>query len=416
MRADIICVGNEILTGLIENTNAGFLSRRLWSIGISVRESCVVADNMEAISSALKRALESSEVIVITGGLGPTDDDLTREAVAETLKLSMHLDKKWLARLEKFFQDRKFKMTENNRKQAMVLDGSRLLENSRGTAPGLLLEYDNGKMIVLLPGPPTELQIMFDHYVIPELVKRNCGNVEKVKTLKCAGIGESMLEEIIKAAGSEKLSDISYVARGYEVNLQIKGKGLPEIANVSIAEVESQLREVLGNYIYGCDDDTLVGTVAKLLTDQNMTVSTAESCSGGLLADMLTDIPGSSKYFKGGLVVYSAEAKINLLGLDRTDLEINGEVSEQTAYKMASAVRNKFNTDFGIGITGLAGPESDSTNKPVGLVYVAIDSPGGCSCQELNLPGARRGIKERAVQLSIDLLRRSLLREVNINE
>lgn len=410
MQADLICVGNELLTGLIENSNTGFLARRLWSVGIPVREACVVADEENAIRIALERALEASDLVILTGGLGPTDDDLTREAVAAALGLPLVVNFPWLERLEHFFNERGIKMPDSNRKQAMYIEGSKLLENRRGTAPGLVLEV-NGKIIILLPGPPQELQIMFDKAVLPILTKNNHGKLTKVKTLKVFGLGESLLEEKIKELGKWHLPAISYVSKGYEVDLQIKGSGDLATVNDTIEQAEKSLKDLLGDYIFGSDDDTLAGLVSRLFVDKKMTLSLAESCSGGFLSDLITDIPGSSNYYRGGLIVYSREAKVNLLGIERELLELEGEVSDVTAKLMADKVRILFDTDIGVGITGIAGPESDSSGNPAGLVFIAVSSKNSIKSRELKLIGNRRAIKERASQIALDMVRRTLLNQ-----
>ncbi len=400
-----------MLTGLIENSNSGFLARRLWSKGIPVRESIVVADNLGSIKSALNRALEESDLVIVTGGLGPTDDDLTRESVASILGLPLLVSEQWQTKLNQLFQDRGITMPQNNLKQAHVIKGSVLLENKRGTAPGLLINHHD-KIIVLLPGPPHEMQLIFDELVLPYIVKRNSSKLTKVKTLKCFGLGESALEEKIKEFGGADLPALSYVARGYEVNLQIKGSGDRFTADAFINQIEQKIRAVLGDFIFGQDDDTLAGSVADLLVIHNLTLALAESCTGGLLSDLLTDIPGSSRYYKGGLVAYSRSAKQNLLGVDTEVLERNGEVSEITAQAMAEQARSLFIADFGIGITGIAGPESDASQSPVGLVYIAIASPGGCVCEQLTISGGRRIIKERAAQYALAMLRKALLKTI----
>ncbi len=409
MQADLICVGNELLTGLIENSNTGFLARRLWSTGISVREACVVADDQSAIGEALDRARRASDLVIITGGLGPTEDDRTREAVAKILGLPLVLNQEWLEKMDQFFRNRGVKMPVNNLKQALVLEGSLMLENHRGTAPGAIVE-SAGKIFVLLPGPPHELKEMFDHQVQPYLVGKSKTGLTAVKTLKCVGIGESRLEEKIKALGEWKFPPISYVARGYEVDLQIKGSGENEEASISIDEAERRLRSLLGDHIYGSNDDTLAGLAAELLTVRRMTLSLAESCSGGLLSDIITDIPGSSKFYRGGLVPYNAELKIKLLGIGSELLEKEGEVSDLTARAMAAGIKKLFGTDFAIGITGIAGPESDPSGKPVGLVYIAIAGPDILKSRELYLGGGRRAVKERAAQIALDMLRKELMK------
>ncbi len=412
MQADLICVGNELLTGLIENSNAGFLARRLWSAGIPVREISVVADDGKAIRTALEKALAESDLVILTGGLGPTDDDLTREAVAAILNLPLVLNMQWLDKMNQFFSLRGIKMPENNRKQAFVIEGSTILENKRGTAPGSMVEKE-GKLIVLLPGPPHELQMMFDEQVLPYLIENNRGRLTTLKTLKCIGLGESMLEERIKAVGKWNLPPISYVARGFEVDLQIKGSGDLESASASIAEAEKRLRTVLGDHIFGSGDDTLAGIVAELLTTKQLTLALAESCSGGLLSDVITDIPGSSKFYRGGVIAYSLKAKAEVLGLNRDLLDQEGEVSDAVARAMAEGARSLFKTDLGVGITGIAGPESDLSGSPVGLVCIAVSTPGLGDSRQLNFGGGRRAIKERAAQIALDMLRKILLEKSN---
>lgn len=408
MQADLICVGNELLTGLVENSNAGFLSGRLWTAGIEVRESIVVADDREAIKEALDRGLKKSEIIIITGGLGPTDDDLTREAVAGILGLKLVINQQWLETIEEFFSGRGIKMPENNIKQAMVIEGSRLLYNHSGTAPGAIVEVDD-RVIIMLPGPPNELRPMFDEQVLPFLCTLNRGNISRVKTLKCCGIGESRLEDIIKKLGGKDLPPLSYVARGFEVHLQIKGRGSASEADQAINRAEIRLRELLGDNIYGSEDDTLAATLAALLTGRGLTLGVAESCSGGLLSDTITDVPGSSAFYRGGIVAYTKDAKIKNMGLDEGLLDREGLVSEATAGAMAERARIIFQTDMAIGITGLAGPDDDGSGKPVGLVYIAVTNGEKTSSKMINLGGGRRTIKLRAVQLALDTARRFLL-------
>ncbi len=408
MPADLICVGNELLTGLIENSNSGFLSRRLWSLGISVRETTVVADDEEAIRDVLERSLNKSDLVIITGGLGPTDDDLTREAVATILNRSLALNSSWLNIMEELFKSRGYIMPENNRKQAMVIDGSILLENKRGTAPGAYINFGD-KTIVLLPGPPHEMQLMFDEKVVPLLTVKEDLTVSYLKTLKCIGIGESTLEEMVKTIGQWELPPISYIAKGFEVDLQIKGYGDKVEAQSLISEAEKRLRHLLGDHIFGSDDDTLNGIVAELLRSSGKTLALAESCSGGLLSDIITDIPGSSVFYRGGIVAYSTFAKANLLGIDSALLAREGDVSEAVAKSMAKAAREIFKTDYGVGITGIAGPLSDRSKSPVGLVYIACSCDDKTTAKELNLGGDRRIIKERSAQAALDLLRKSLI-------
>ena len=408
MQADLICVGNELLTGLIDNSNAGFLAGRLWSAGVEVRESAVVADDREAIRAALERALANSDIVIFTGGLGPTDDDLTNEAVASALGLKLALNKAWLDKIERFFERRGVRMPENNRKQALIMEGAALLENRAGTAPGSLIKRE-GKLILMLPGPPNEMKPMFDDLALPVIKDFNRGKLSRLKTLKCCGIGESTLEDKIKSLGSWDLPPISYVAKGFEVHLQLKGRGSAAEAAAAIEKAESRLKEVLGDHIYGSDDDTLAGKVAELLIKHNLTLALAESCSGGLLSSMITDIPGSSDFYLGGVVAYSGEAKIGILGLERSLLEKEGQVSEPVAMAMAGAARAKFNSDLAVGVTGIAGPGGATPEKPVGLVYMALAGNRDCFCKQLNLGGGRLAVKERTAQIALDMIRREVL-------
>ncbi len=408
MIADIICVGNELLTGLIENTNSGYLGRRLNTIGIAVREVSVIADQDLVIKKTLAKALSKSDLVIITGGLGPTEDDLTREAVASYLKRKLVLNETWLQLMEGFFTARGVAMPVNNRKQAMVIEGSELLVNERGTAPGLYIE-DQGKLIVILPGPPNEMQYMFEKSVLPQIKKYNSGIISLVKTLKCIGIGESMLEERIKSSGPWHYPPLSYVSRGFEVDLQIKASGNLLEAEAILAEEEALIRQILGDAIFGSDDQTLEDVVAALLRTKNKTLAVAESCSGGQLSDRITDIAGSSDYFKGGIVAYSIESKIKMLGLSMEQLENDGAVSETTAVAMAQAARERFDSDYGIGITGLAGPGSDQSGKPVGLVYIAAADQTETLTREYTFGGGRQAVKERSAQIALNLLRLMLL-------
>lgn len=407
MKIDLICIGNELLTGLVENSNAGYLSRRLWSAGIAVRQRSVVADDPAAIMAALREALRYCDAVICTGGLGPTDDDITRESVAELLGLRLQLHQGWLEKIEKFFLERGYQMPRANRKQALILEGSFLIDNPRGTAPGSVIKLGN-KLLILLPGPPQELQPMFEESILPLLAGKMQGRVFLTRTLKCIGLGESLLEEKIKLLGSWKQPSLSLVARGLEVLLQLKAYGKPEEATALLEKASARLRLTLNGFIYGEAEDTLPGVVAELFTRLRLTLAVAESCSGGLLADTLTDLPGSSRFFTGGAVTYSLKSKQLLPGLGEKLLQEQGAVSAAAAEAMARGARELFSTDIGVGITGIAGPESDNSGDPVGLVYVAAAFSEGLECRELKFMGTRRAVKERAVQAALTLLWREL--------
>ncbi len=408
MIVDLICIGNELLTGLVNNTNAGYLARQLSSAGIAVRKCSVVADEVEAIKEAVAEGLRRSDAAICTGGLGPTDDDLTREAVSAILERPLRLHQGWLARLETFFETRGYhRMPPANRKQALLVEGSTILENPRGTAPGAVVEHGQ-KLVILLPGPPQELQPMFEEQVLPLLKARRQGRIMLTKTLKCIGLGESLLEEKIKAVGEWEQPSLSLVARGMEVLIQLKSFGEVEQAAQLLEAATDILRAALQGYLYGEDEETLAGVVAELFVRRGLTLAVAESCSGGLLADTITGIPGSSRFFKGGAVTYSLESKRLLPGLSEKLLQEHGAVSAATAEAMARGVRDFFKADAGVGITGIAGPESDVSGQPVGLVYVAVSLGSSTEIRELNYAATRRAIKERAVQAALTLLWRRL--------
>lgn len=403
MQVDLISIGNELLTGLIENTNVGYLARQLWLKGIPVREQRVVADTVPAIVEALGESLKSSEVVICSGGLGPTDDDLTREAVSKLLGRPLIIQQRWLQHLEQFFGGRGYPMPPANRKQAQMIEGSRLLPNALGTAPGAIIPVDKG-WIVLLPGPPQEMKPLFEKEVLPFFVEKGFQPSWRTKIIHTTGCGESLLEEKIRRIGLPEGVSFSPLARGGEVLLQLRTSSAGQAPAALLAEAARRLRESLGDYIFGEDEETLASTVAALLTGKGITLALAESCSGGLMADMITDIPGCSTFFKGALVAYSNEAKEKLLAVDRELLEEQGAVSEAVALAMARGARRALNASVGAAITGIAGPESDGLNNPVGLFYTALVGPESEACRRTLLPGTRRMIKERSCQTLLSML------------
>lgn len=407
MKVDLICIGNELLTGLVENTNGGYLSRQLISAGIAVRQRSVVADEPAAIVAALREALQYSDAVICTGGLGPTDDDITREAVAELLGRRLQLHQGWLEKIEKFFMERGYPMPQANRKQALILEESLLVDNPRGTAPGSVIELGK-QLIILLPGPPQELQPMFEETILPLLAEKIQGRLFLTRTLKCIGLGESLLEEKIKFLGSFEQPSLSLVARGLEVQIQLKAYGERKQAAALLDTTAAQIRLTLDGFIYGEAEDTLAGVVAGLFTRRGLTLAVAESCSGGLLADSITNIPGSSHFFTGGAVTYNLQSKQLLPGLGEKLLQQHGAVSADAAEAMARGARELFGADVGVGITGIAGPQSDDSKSPVGLVYVAVTCFENVECREMKFTGTRRTVKERAVQAALMLLWRKL--------
>lgn len=406
MQAELICIGNELLTGLVENTNAGYISRKLWAKGIPLREQRVVPDSVPAVVEALEHSLKRSEAVICSGGLGPTDDDLTREAVSKLLQKPLIVNEQWLQRLERYFAGRGHPMPPTNRKQALMIEGSRLLPNPLGTAPGAIISAGE-RWIILLPGPPQELRPLFEMEVLPFLQSAGFRAAWRTKIVRTTGCGEALLEEKIKQAGLPEGVYFSTLAGGAEVLLELRTAACPA-AEALLENTLLRLREQLGQYIYGEDEKTLAKTVAALFTAQGLTLALAESCSGGLLADKITDIPGSSLFFKGSLVTYCDEAKERLLGVEPALLKNKGAVSEEVALAMARGARRVLSASVGAAITGIAGPESDASGKAVGLVYTALSGPSGESCLQTSFPGTRRAIKERATQTLLAMLWRMM--------
>ncbi|MGI5875912.1 MAG: competence/damage-inducible protein A [Dethiobacteria bacterium] len=414
MHCEIIAVGTELLLGHTVNTNARDIARELSALGIGVFYQSVVGDNEERLADTFSRALQRSDLIVLCGGLGPTEDDLTRETVARVLGLPLERNEEWEKRIESFFRRLQRPMVENNRRQAMVPRGGRLLPNERGTAPGIFLE-NKGKKVVMLPGPPRELLPMLKEQVVPLLREglEDFGDLAVLhsKILRVIGLGESDLVEKIRVIIAQQGNPtIAPVAKGAEVHLRITARApTKEQAEVLINQVAMQLRGLLGDHIYGEDDEELELVVARLLFEKGKTLAIAESCSGGLLSHRLTNIPGSSAYFLAGLVTYSNEAKMKLLGVDAQVLETKGAVSAEVAEQMSAGVRLLSKADIGIGITGIAGPGGETPEKPVGLTYIALQARNINYVRRYEFWGSRQDIKERSSQTALALLRLYLM-------
>lgn len=404
MKTEIIAVGTELLLGQITNTNARFLSEKLAEIGIGTYWHTVVGDNAERVADTFRVALSRADLILFSGGLGPTMDDLTKETVAGVLGLPLEKDEAWEVRLEHLFARLGRTMTDNNRKQALLPRGARLIENDNGTAPGIWLEHE-GKIIVLMPGPPRELQPMFTDKVIPLLPAGERVLVSRV--LKVAGLGESAMEEkIADLVAGQTNPTIAPLAKYSEVHLRLTA-GAKEVSEALglLDSTEARLLERLGEAVFGRDEETMADAVARLLIKRRMTVAVAESCTGGFLAHTLTNVPGSSDYFMHGLVTYSNRSKTELLGVKAALIRNFGAVSEEVARAMAEKMRNKASSDLALSITGIAGPGGGTDEKPVGLVYMALATPGDVICRRFNFFGNRETIKERAVMAALNLLR-----------
>ncbi|MGI6199146.1 MAG: competence/damage-inducible protein A [Christensenellales bacterium] len=409
MIAEILGVGTELLMGQIANTDAQYLSKQMANLGINVYYHSVVGDNPARMRETFQRAWDRSDLVIATGGLGPTQDDITKEIIAQCLGREMVLDEPSKAQLEAYFKDGRV-MTPNNLRQAYFPEGGRILPNRRGTAPGCILEQE-GKAVVILPGPPFELTDMFEQQVLPYLQARSGERIAS-KFLRIYGAGESQvsyeLRDLIDSQTNPTLA--TYVGFG-EVMLRITAKvKLGEDPEPLIAPIEAIVRERFGEKIYGTGDAPLHEVVARMLMDQGKTLSLAESCTGGMIAQQLVEIPGVSSVLMEGVVCYSNQAKVRRLGVRESTLAAHGAVSEQTAREMAQGSRRVAGTDYALAVTGIAGPDGGTAEKPVGLVYVALDSARGCEVVRLHLNGDRQRIRMRTALSALDLLRKELLR------
>jgi nicotinamide-nucleotide amidase len=410
MKAEIISIGTEILLGEIVDTNAHFIASQLPELGIDLYYSSQVGDNLQRLTEVIGRAYSRSDLTICTGGLGPTQDDLTREAVAAVVGEEPYVDQEAADRLRRFFVSRGVTMPESNIKQAWLISSARAIPNPHGTAPGWWVEKE-GRVIVCMPGPPGEMTRMWTEDVAPELKKRPTGSIIISRTLKTIGIGEGTVDEMVAELLSSNNPTIGTYARADGVHLRITAKAATkEKAERLIAPIEDRARQILGNSIWGADEETLQQAVGEVLRERGLTVATMESCSGGLLANTLTDIPGSSDYFVGALVTYATEMK-EKWGVDPAIIEEHGVISEECARAMAVAAREQTGASIGMSVTCVAGP-SEQDGKPPGTVHVAVDGGElGASHAHYFFPQSREAIKRRAVLTALMLLRRLLYDE-----
>lgn len=407
MQAELIMVGTELLLGEVVDTNATFLARNLADLGIDVFYKSTVGDNFERVSGVLLQALGRSDVMIISGGLGPTDDDLTREIVSQITGRPLVVDEGVLGDIEDWFAQRysHSAMPAHNRKQALFPSGSQIIPNPVGTAPGFCLEKD-GKMIIALPGVPQELQAMFSASVAPVLKQRNSGQVLVTRNLHFVGIGESSLEELLADLLSEQTNPtLALYASGGTVRVRMAVKADTQEAGLElISPLEQEIRLRTKDYLYGTDGESLEQVVAQILLDRQLKLALAESCTGGLIGHRLTSVPGSSGFLNRGYVVYSNQAKMEDLGVKQTTLNRFGAVSEQTAREMAEGARLRAGADFGLAVTGIAGPGGGTPAKPVGLVYISLASSGDTIVQQHLWKGTREQIKNRTALMALRLL------------
>lgn len=409
-KASIISIGNELLSGQTVDTNAAYLSKALLEIGIPTVSGYTLPDEIASITDCLEQAGSKADIVLITGGLGPTDDDLTRQAFAEFLGVELQLQPEILQTIESFFKKRGTKMSEKNRIQAYLPRGTTVLDNNCGTAAGILYQNDE-KIIAAMPGVPSEMKRMFESQLLDKLEKITAGAVTAVKKLKCFGTGESSIAEKLGLLMQRNRNPLINCTVDYGIiTLHIVAAATSRNrAEKMIAKDEELLNGLLGGLIFGTGEQTLAEVAGRKLTQQGKTLAVAESCTGGLITKWITDIPGASRYLTHGWVTYSNEAKINQLGVKTGLIEQFGAVSEQVAVAMAKGARKKAETDFSIAVTGIAGPQGATEQKPVGLVYIALDCAESCQVESFTF--ARRDrefIRTQAAQTALNILRLKL--------
>jgi nicotinamide-nucleotide amidase len=410
LTAEIIAIGSELLTPDHTDTNSLWLTERLNSIGVEVKLKTIVGDDDGRLEEAIKDALRRSSIIIMTGGLGPTEDDITRKVAARALGRRLLLDERVLEELKERFLSFGRAMPQINSRQAMVIDGAEILDNPNGSAPGMYLEHE-GCEIVLLPGPPRENRPMYEKFVHSKFVAK-AGDVRVVRRiLRVAGMGESAVDELIAPVYSQFLNPqttILFNRSEVEVHLTAQGKTVQD-AELLIDGLAGQIEDRLGDAIFAFQGEKMEEVIGLRLTVTGFTLAVAESCTGGLVASRLTEVPGSSAYLMEGVIAYSNNAKIRTLGVDSALIEKYGAVSAEVAEAMADGVRRHSDTDFGLSVTGIAGPGGGTVDKPVGLVYIALSDDAHTEHRKLMLPGDRHLIRWRSSQAALDLLRRRLI-------
>ena len=414
MKAEIVAVGSELLTPTRQDTNSLYLTEKLNQLGVDVIFKTIVGDNRGHLTACAEIALSRADVIIFMGGLGPTEDDLTREAVADMLGLDLHRDPEIVAEIERRFASRKMKMTPNNAQQADVIAGATVLPNPIGTAPGQWIagKYDDlEKIILLLPGPPHELRKMFEEQCIERLRAKLPAAFIATRILKVAMMGESACDARV-APIYKRYPDVqtTILAGAGEIQLQFKTQGNSlEEAEQRVEEVAEQVEAELGDFVFSSNGESLEQIVGYYLQMRGATLAVAESCTGGLVAERLTSISGSSRYFVGGAVVYSNELKTEFAEVPRDLIEKHGAVSKEVAVALAEGIRRRCCATMGVGVTGVAGPTGGTPEKPVGLVFHALASETGTDVAERTFPGDRKRIRWFASQQALDMVRRKLI-------
>ena len=409
LTAEIIAIGSELLAPDRTDTNSLWLTEKLNQLGIEIKLKTIVGDDDARLEETIKDAVRRSKVVITTGGLGPTEDDITRKITARALGRRLLLDETVLAEIRQRFQSFGVTMPERNSRQAMVIEDAVVLPNPNGTAPGMFIDHQ-GTAIVLLPGPPREMRPMFENHVAEKLTGR-AGSLRVVRRmLRVAGMGESAVDEKIAPVYTQydnPVTTILFNQSEIEIHLTARGRTEKE-ANELLDRLSGQIEERLGNAVFSFAGEKMEEVVGLKLALGGYTLAVAESCTGGLLAERITDVPGSSKYFIGGVIAYSNDVKMKALGVEPMLLMEHGAVSAPVAEAMAEGVRTRAETDFGLSITGIAGPDGGTEEKPVGTVFIALADEVKTEHRKLHLPGDRHLIRWRSSQAALDMLRRRL--------
>ena len=422
LNIELICSGSELLTGKL-NTHASFIGSKLNDIGLALSLITTVADRKKEFKAVLQDAVKRSSVIIVTGGLGPTFDDITVETVSEILNVKTYKDESVQQAICQYFEKRGIKNpAQNNERQSYILEGAKVLENRFGTAPGQMLHFnylneENKKVrktIFLLPGPPREMQPMFEENIVPFMRSYQI-KMKKTLILHICGMAESLVDEKIKPTidylSNNDDIEFAILAHNYLIDVKVSVSGENElIIDDILKNINNEFVNVLGDNIYGYNDETLEGVVQKMLTETKRTVSVAESCTGGMVSSKLTNTPGSSICFKQSVITYSNESKMQLLNVKQETLEQFGAVSEQTANEMLNGILNLSKSEYAVSITGIAGPGGATKEKPVGLVYIGVSFNGNNEINKCQFLGTRQDIRERATNVALDSLRRTILK------
>ena len=412
MNAHIVTIGDEILIGQTLNTNAAYIGEQLVNIQINVRKTSVVGDDEDAIIREFKLCLDENDIVIVTGGLGPTHDDVTRKCVVNFFHTSLEMNNEVLEDIKAMFNKRGRELTKNNEDQALIPKIAKVIRNASGTAPGMWIEKD-GKIFVAMPGVPYEMKAMMESFVIPNLQERigTLDIMESRETLLTTGIPESLLYE--KLGNLDEILEgakLAFLPSQFGVKLRITVKEKDEeTAKNKLSEIEQKIRGKVGRFIYSRQDESLEQVVARLLIDRGTTIAVAESCTGGLISNLLTDISGSSKYYERGIISYSNASKVEILRVNEDTISQYGAVSIEVARQMAEGAKSTSGTDLGLAVTGIMGPTGASTDKPIGLVYIGLCDEKVCTAKKFIFGEDRLLNKQRTAQAALDMLRKYLL-------